>query len=96
MTGSAFKRWTLYSRSGGLKEQREGVWGRERGSAPAADQRLADFSSSLLEAVFARGNKVNSILAALGVVLVALGLILSFLVVLRAVLDRSWEVLGRS
>ena len=74
---------------------REGVWGRE-GLAAAACQRLADFSSSLLEAVFARGNKVNSILAALGVVLVALGLILSFLVVLRAVLDRSWEVLGRS
>ena len=60
-----------------------------------------------LGAVFARGNKVKSILAALGVVLVALGSLLgcswSFLVALGTVLGdlgtglgRSWDGLGRS
>jgi len=53
-----------------------------------------------LGGVFARGNEVKSLLAALVVVLVALVSLLGrswpFLVVLGAVFDRSWEVLGRS
>ena len=53
-----------------------------------------------LRGIFARGNKVKSILAALGVVLVALRSLLgdlsSFLGRLGAVLSRSWAVLARS
>ena len=57
------------------------------------------FMLRVLEGIFARGNEVKSLLAALGVVLVALGSLLGcswpFLVVLGAVLDRSSAVLGR-
>ena len=77
------------------KEQREGVWGRERGSGFPLAEGWRILSYKLLEGIFARGNEVKSILAALGVVLVALGVLLAFLVVLRAILDTSWEVLGR-
>ena len=46
-----------------------------------------------MEAVFARGNEIKSILAALGMVLLDLG---SLLGRLGAVLGRSWAVLSRS
>ena len=51
---------------------------------------LADF----FEAVFLRKNDVKSLLAALGVVLVALGLLLAFLVRSRGGLERSCASLG--
>ena len=61
---------------------------------------LGGFLLEALGAIFARGNEVKSLLAALVVVLVALVSLLGrswpFLVVLGAVFDRSWEVLGRS
>ena len=63
---------------------REGVWGRE-GLAVAVHRGLADFSWSVFSLFFA-----------LGWSWVALGLLLAFLVVLGAVLDRSWIGLGRS
>ena len=68
---------------------REGVWGRE-GAGIALHQRLADF----FEAVFLGKNEVKSLLAALGVVLVALGLLLAFLVRSRGGLERSCASLG--
>ena len=49
MTGSAFKRWTLYGRSGGVKEQREGVWGRER-ARDSRGPRAGGFFLAVLDA----------------------------------------------
>ena len=72
---------------------REGVWGRE-GAGIALHQRAGGFFGGLLEAVFLGKNEVKSLLAALGVVLVALGLLLAFLVRSRGGLERSCASLG--
>ena len=92
MTGSAFKR-----REFAVKRRRQGggSGGREP-VAPGFHQRLADLSWGLLYVVFARGNKVKSILAALGVVLVALGKLMGCSWLSWSFLGRSWIGLGRS
>ena len=70
-------------------------------------QQLVRFMLEPLGAVFARGNEVKWLLAALGVVLVALGLFLgcsspslgdlgSVLGGLEAILGLSWGAFGRS
>ena len=69
---------------------REGVWGRE-GARDRRPPQAGGFILEPLGAVFARGNEVKSLLAALGMVLLDLG---SLLGRLGAVLGRSWAVLG--
>ena len=85
MTGSACKRWTLYGRSGGLKEQREGVWGRER----ARGRRGLEAGGFLFRAR-AHAHMPGEIAFFRSVSVSLLG---SFL---GAILGRSWAVLGRS
>ena len=84
MTGSAFKRWTLYCASGGLYyTAREGVWGREG----ARDCRPSRAGGFFLRSFFALGAVLEWSWAILG------GL-RAFLVVLGAVLDALGSVLG--
>ena len=84
MTGSAFKRWTLY---GGpeVKEQREGVWGRERGSPVRSGEGWRIF----LRGLFSFLNRSWGCLGPSWAVLVALGSLLG-----RSWL--SWSFLGQS
>ena len=93
MTGSAFKRWTLWGRSGGLKEQREGVRGRERGLAIAD---CAGAGGFLLEVFFRSWAVLGRSWSGLGPSWAVLGLSWSFLGRSWVILDRSWAVLGRS